>query len=116
MKNVNPNRCAGQTKGGKPCRAAATAGGLCFFRANPNKASELGRIGGRKRRSGGTETSNEFPAVVNAVAVREINRRRLQALAPAAQTPLLGQHLPSSQNTVPDCPSLWHSADSFGGP
>lgn len=25
-------------------------GGLCFFHANPNKASELGRIGGRKKK------------------------------------------------------------------
>jgi hypothetical protein len=35
---------------GKPCRAAATEGGLCFFHANPNKAAELGRVGGRKSR------------------------------------------------------------------
>jgi hypothetical protein len=25
-------------------------GGLCFFHANPNKAAELGRVGGRKNR------------------------------------------------------------------
>ena len=37
-------------KRGKPCRAAATEGGLCFFHANPNKAAELGRVGGRKSR------------------------------------------------------------------
>jgi len=42
--------CKGETKEGKPCRAAATAGGLCFFHANPDKASELGRIGGQKNR------------------------------------------------------------------
>ena len=41
------NRCKGTTKHDKPCRAAATEGGLCFFHANPNKAAELGRIGGR---------------------------------------------------------------------
>jgi hypothetical protein len=40
------SRCKGQTKSGNPCRAAAIAGGLCFFHANPNKTSELGRIGG----------------------------------------------------------------------
>lgn len=43
----NP-RCQGP-KAGKPSRAAATSGGLCFFHANPNKAAELGRIGGRKK-------------------------------------------------------------------
>ncbi len=42
-------RCQSLTKFNKPCRAAPTAGGLCYFHANPNKASELGRIGGRKR-------------------------------------------------------------------
>jgi len=44
------NRCGAKTKEGKPCRAAATEGGLCFFHANPNKAAELGRVGGRKSR------------------------------------------------------------------
>jgi hypothetical protein len=38
------------TKTGQACGAWATEGGLCFFHANPNKASELGRIGGRKNR------------------------------------------------------------------
>ena len=42
--------CKGKTKKGSPCRAAATEGGLCFFHANPNKAAELGRVGGRKSR------------------------------------------------------------------
>jgi hypothetical protein len=42
-------RCKALAKSGKPCRAAATPGGLCFFHANPKKASELGRIGGRRK-------------------------------------------------------------------
>jgi Leucine-rich repeat (LRR) protein len=41
--------CEALTNGGHPCRAAATEGGLCFFHGNPQKASELGRIGGRKK-------------------------------------------------------------------
>jgi len=44
------SRCQSQTKSGRPCRAAATAGGLCFFHANPKKASELGRLGGLRNR------------------------------------------------------------------
>jgi len=49
MKPMSSNsRCKANTKEGRPCRAAATEGGLCFFHANPNKAVELGRIGGRK--------------------------------------------------------------------
>jgi hypothetical protein len=43
-------RCKGTTRTGMPCRAAATEGGLCFFHSNPNKAAELGRIGGTKNR------------------------------------------------------------------
>jgi hypothetical protein len=44
------NQCKGRTKAGKPCRAAATGGGLCFLHANPKKAAELGRMGGLKNR------------------------------------------------------------------
>lgn len=44
------NRCKGTTRQGRPCRAAATEGGLCFFHSNPDKAAELGRIGGTKNR------------------------------------------------------------------
>jgi hypothetical protein len=52
----NPDsRCNVQAKNGKPCWAAATAGGLCFLHANPNKASELGRIGGRSNRHSAAE-------------------------------------------------------------
>jgi hypothetical protein len=67
------SRCQGQTKTGKPCRAAATAGGLCYFHANPNKASELGRIGGQKRKSNpAAESSEPLPTVDNAIAVRNL--------------------------------------------
>jgi len=44
---IDDTRCKGVNKQGNPCRAAATASGLCFFHANPGKASELGRKGGR---------------------------------------------------------------------
>jgi hypothetical protein len=60
--NDSNSRCQGQTKGGKPCRAAATEGGLCFVHANPKKAAELGRVGGRKNRrvSGGFRSITRF--------------------------------------------------------
>jgi len=44
----NDWQCSARTKAGKRCRAPATAGGLCYFHANPAKAAEYGRIGGRK--------------------------------------------------------------------
>ncbi len=38
---ISNSPCRALTNKGKPCRAAATGGGLCFFHANPNKAVEL---------------------------------------------------------------------------
>lgn len=63
------SRCKAVAKSGKPCRAAATAGGLCFFHANPNKASELGRIGGKSNRHATTGGADPLPKLENAVAV-----------------------------------------------
>ena len=64
------SRCKSLAKSGKPCQAAATAGGLCYFHANPNKASELGRIGGRSRRLSTPENPDPLPTLDNALAVR----------------------------------------------
>jgi hypothetical protein len=65
------SRCKTRTKAGKPCGAAATNGGLCFFHANPNKASELGRIGGRSKRHAAAESGDPLPTLDNAVALRD---------------------------------------------
>ena len=64
-------RCQGQTKAGKPCGAAATSGGLCFFHANPNKAAELGRIGGRKKSRLPAEVPGPFPRLDKVSAVQD---------------------------------------------
>jgi hypothetical protein len=63
--------CKGQTKAGKPCRAAPTAGGLCFFHANPNKAAELGRKGGKSKRHSPSENVDPLPRLDRATAVRD---------------------------------------------
>jgi len=70
MLKTSSSPCQALTKKGKPCRAAATEGGLCFFHANPNKAVELGRIGGKTRGRilVGTEP---LPNLDNAIAVRD---------------------------------------------
>src|SRR5437879_12397438 len=50
-------------------------GGLCFFHANPNKASELGRIGGRSKRHAAAESCDPLPRLETAIAVRDaVNR------------------------------------------
>jgi hypothetical protein len=43
-------RCKGVTRSGEACTAWAMEGGLCYFHANPDKAAELGRNGGRRRK------------------------------------------------------------------
>ena len=62
------SRCKAKTKRGESCRAAATEGGLCFFHANPNKAAELGRIGGQKKGQARAEAAAPLPTLDNAVA------------------------------------------------
>jgi hypothetical protein len=69
-KNLD-SRCKAQAKSGKRCRAATTDGGLCFFHANPNKASELGRIGGRSKRQAPPESADPLPRLDSAIAVRD---------------------------------------------
>ena len=64
------HRCKAIAKNGKPCRAAATKGGLCFFHANPDKVPELGRIGGRSKHSYTSEAATPLPTLENAEAVR----------------------------------------------
>src|ERR1700694_3470811 len=72
MKNgLHKNGCRSRTKEGKPCHAAATEGGLCFFHANPNKASELGRIGGRSKRHAVAEDCDPLPTLHTAIAIRD---------------------------------------------
>ena len=93
--------CKAQTKAGKRCRAAPTAGGLCFFHANPNKASELGRIGGRSKRSAAAGNGDALPALDNAAAVVETGARlitdaywgRLDPRVAASLAPLLSLQL-----------------------
>jgi len=65
------NRCRATTKDGRPCPAAATAGGLCYFHANPSKASELGQIGGRRNRHEPPVDADPLPALDTAQAVRD---------------------------------------------
>ena len=43
-------KCKANTKAGQPCKAIAVNKGLCTFHADPQKAVELGRRGGRKNR------------------------------------------------------------------
>lgn len=71
MASNHDSRCKARAKSGKSCQAAATAGGVCLFHANPNEVSELGRIGGRKTHSGPPEPCVPLPKLESAIAVRD---------------------------------------------
>ena len=106
LKNSN-SRCQGQTKSGKACRAAATAGGLCFFHANPNKAAELGRMGGRSRGRPFAEVPEPLPKLDKVDAVRDVAEKliadvyagRVQPRVAAGLAPLLNLQLRVVQAT-----------------
>jgi hypothetical protein len=65
------HRCKAKKKNGECCGAAAGEGGLCFFHANPNKAAELGRIGGKSKHDR-VGTTDRLPALDNVSGVREM--------------------------------------------
>jgi hypothetical protein len=79
MIHKNPDsHCKGQNKRGEPCGAAATAGGLCYFHANPNRASELGRIGGQNKRDAAAEREDPLPKLDTVTAVRDTVNRLIE--------------------------------------
>src|SRR6516225_4955103 len=59
---VTRRRCKGVTRSGTPCTAWAMEGGLCYFHANPDKASELGKRGGRAKSPTSTPGVSEYVA------------------------------------------------------
>jgi hypothetical protein len=101
------HRCRAKTKSGQPCRAAATPGGLCFFHANPDKASELGRLGGRANRHASGENVDPLPTLDNATAVRDtvgrliadVHAARIHPRIAAALTALLSLQLRAIETT-----------------
>jgi len=73
------------------------AGGLCFFHANPKKAAELGRIGGRSHRPVASALADPLPKLDTLIAVQETISRvisevragKLDPKVAASITPLL---------------------------
>ncbi len=87
--------------------AIATAGGLCPFHANPNKASELGRIGGRSRSRIPEELVDPLPKLDNVIAVQgaveklisEVYAGKLHPRVAAGLAPLLNLQLRALEAT-----------------
>jgi len=76
-----------------PCRAAATSGGLCFFHANPDKAAELGRMGGLKNRHTADERADPLPNLNTAFAVRETVARLVEDVYAGKMNPRIAAGL-----------------------
>jgi hypothetical protein len=88
------SHCKGRTKAGISCRAAASDGGLCFFHANPNKASELGRIGGRSHGHAVAEGGDLLAPLDNAVALRDTVARLIADVIAGKIPPKVAAVLP----------------------
>src|SRR5262252_1080334 len=65
-------RCKGITKSGTACTAWAMEGGLCYFHANPDKAAELGRNGGRRRQYTYEQSTKDIAPQQSAADVRRM--------------------------------------------
>jgi len=106
LRNPDSRRKA-RAKSGKRCGAAASAGGLCFFHANPNKASELGRIGGRSKRYAAGEELDPLPSLDDAPGVRntvtrliaEIYAGKIPPRIAAGLAPLMSLQLRAIETT-----------------
>ena len=99
--------CKGKTKKGTRCRAAATEGGLCFFHANPNKAAELGRVGGRRGHhplGAGAEPPRDLKSLqgvrdaVNRL-IEDVYAGKISPRVAASVTPLLALQLRAIRET-----------------
>jgi len=98
MKNRRrANRCRALNSEGKSCGAAATPGGLCFFHANPQKAAQLGRIGGKSHGRAASALADPLPKLDTLIAVQEtisqvigeVRAGKLDPKVAASITPLL---------------------------
>jgi hypothetical protein len=92
-------QCKARTKAGKRCRAPATAGGLCYFHANPAKAAEYGRIGGRKHGLAPKASFSEpIPKLENTSAVKEVVSHLIADLQAGKLNPRMAAGLASLLN------------------
>jgi general stress protein YciG len=66
-------RCQATTKAGRRCAAPAVRGGnYCPFHADPSRAAELGRKGGRRGTNFSLERLKQVPSPKNAADLRDL--------------------------------------------
>jgi len=76
---MRTHNCRAKTKVGKPCKAVAVNGDFCAFHADPQRAAELGRMGGRKNRR--YASPSEASPVRPPQTAREVKDLLAEALA-----------------------------------
>jgi hypothetical protein len=89
--------CKANNKQGRPCRAAATASGYCHFHANPGKAAELGRSGGKKNRHVVDDEARPLPPLNSTsnlkdavgILIGDMHAKRFSSKTAAGIAPLL---------------------------
>ena len=86
-------RCKSVTITGVACTAWAMEGGLCYFHANPDKAAELGRNGGRRRQHSYEQSTRNIAVPESAADVRRM-------LAETMAEVKVGRMDPKVANTV----------------
>ena len=95
------HNCRGKTKKGKPCGAAATDSGYCYFHANPEMVARLGQAGGRKNRHVVSDALRPLPQIDSISAVRtavaqmidDVYAKRLHPRTAAGLAPLFNTML-----------------------
>ena len=86
-------RCKGTKKNGTACTAWATEGGLCYFHANPDKAAELGRNGGRRRQHTFEQPTEPVAPPESAAEVRRMLAEVMADIRAGKMDPKLGTTL-----------------------
>jgi hypothetical protein len=64
--------CKAIAKNGQPCKAAPMKSGFCHFHENPDRASQLGRLGGQNNRREKGSSAPAFPKMANCESALEI--------------------------------------------
>jgi hypothetical protein len=90
-----PNgKCQAKTKAGRPCAAPAVRGGIyCALHANPERAAQLGRKGGRKNRRTYEANQWEGSAPRNACDVKNLLAEAMAEIRAGRMDPKLGTTL-----------------------
>lgn len=104
---MSQTKCIARTKSGNVCRATARAdSNLCAFHADPNRAADLGRMGGLKNRhyvdtevTIALPTSPEDVKNVLAQAMVDVRARRLDPRIASALTSMSTALLKAFEST-----------------